>query len=510
MSAATHWRLGVVLLVLAAATPASALQRIELKKDEPGAAGVETTGEYRLIGNALTDFAVDSAGQTIGQPFLLEQRLRARLDLQIRNVRLSTEWDLLSGATDGDLWDVPGTLDERGRHYFRSGSFDGVLPRRLAFTIDRPAWNLEAGLLSSHWGLGLVANDGNHDMLFGRPEFGDRVVRVRFTGRPALEGTGDAARRPLFLTGAVDWVIADDLARWDRGQLAIQGIVSALYVVPEKRRVGLYVVYRNQREIEAARTTQALVIDGYGERTLRVGPRGMTLDAAMEGAAIFGESDRALSYGGRSGLVVRSGGLAGHLILRSPQKKWAGHLRVGIASGDGNPDDRFSRDFTFDRDFDVGMVLFDEVMGAAEAMSWTQLTDPQRAGKAPDGVDAIVTEGAFRRASFLQLAAEWNPVPFLGFKGGILSASSIVDHQQPFYTYRAGGEPRNHLDRSPIGRSLGVELDWGVRFGGKPPSPGDRAPDLALLVQGGHLFPGGALDGLSSVHLLQFGGRVRW
>lgn len=489
---------------------ASALQRIELKKDEPGTVGLETTGEYRLIGNALSDFAVDADGTRMGQPILLEQRLRARLDLQLRFVRLSTEWDILSGVTDGDHWDVPGTEDERGRHYDRAGTPDGIVPRRLALTVDQPAWNLEAGLVTSHWGLGLVANDGNRDMLFGRNEFGDRALRLRFTGKPALSGEGESAKRPLFISGAFDVVVADDTARLARAQLAMQGIASVLYVEPEKRRMGLYAVYRHQREWETGRTTQAFVLDGYGERTLSVGPRGVTVVAAAEGAAIFGQTNRSLSYDSRDGLVLRSGGFAGNLTLRSPAKTLQGHLRVGLASGDPNPDDRFANDFTFDRDFDVGMVMFDEVLGATEAMAFSQLTDPGRSGKAPDGVDAIVTEGAFRRAAFMQMALQWTPLPFLDLKAGVLTANSTVAHQQPFHTYRAGGDPRNHLNRAPIGRSLGVELDWAVRFGGKPPTKGDNAPDLALIVQGGHLFPGGALDGLETVHLLQFGGRVRW
>ena len=60
-----------LLVALAATllpTSASAVQRLELKKDEPGAAGIEVSGEYRVQGSFLTDFAVDAEGTQIRPP----------------------------------------------------------------------------------------------------------------------------------------------------------------------------------------------------------------------------------------------------------------------------------------------------------------------------------------------------------------------------------------------------------------------------------------------------------
>ena len=37
---------------------------------------------------------------------------------------------------------------------------------------------VQSGITTSHWGLGLIANDGNHDQLFARTDYGDRVFRT--------------------------------------------------------------------------------------------------------------------------------------------------------------------------------------------------------------------------------------------------------------------------------------------------------------------------------------------
>jgi hypothetical protein len=502
------------ILLAAAATalalPASATQRIELKKDEPGAVGVETSGEYRIEPWIRSDFPVDAEGHTLGQPILVEQRLRLRLDLQIRGFRASTEWDLFSGPTDGDPWDVPGIADERGRWGYRAGTPAGTVPRRIAVGYERPGFSVEAGLMTSHWGLGLVANDGAHDVTFGHTEFGDRVVRLRVTGRPALEGAGATAKRPLFFTGAFDWVIADDIARWQDRQLALQGIASVAWVVPERSRGGLYFVYRHQRELEADRQTDALVLDLFAERTRPLGTTGWTVTSAFEGALISGSTNRSLTYNARDWLKVTSGGFAGILSIAAPEKKVQVHLRTGLASGDSNPDDDTSSDFTFDRDYDVGIVLFDDVMGASEAATHALLTDPERAGRPPDGVDAIVTEGAFRRAAYVQPVLQVTPLPWLEVKGGVLLATATAPVTQAFYTYRAGGESRNFLNEKPANRDLGVEFDWAVRLGGALPVKTGTGPEITFLAQGGHLIPGAALAGMPHVHQLMFSGRVRW
>ncbi len=254
----------VLVLVAGLLLPASAsaVQRLELKKDEPGAVGIELSGEYRIQGSFLTDFAVDAEGTNIGQAAVLDQRIRFRFDLQVRPVRFSTEWDLMTGQLVGDLWDIPGTIDARHRHEHAAISPRGFLPRRAAVTVTpNESILIEAGLVSSNWGLGMLSNNGASDPFFGRNDFGDRVVRFRFTGRPS---------KPLFITGAFDWVVADDIGAFGDGQLAFQALGSVVYrdVI---RQAGFYGVYRHQEEADG-RSTDVAVFDVHVRaRTGRLG-----------------------------------------------------------------------------------------------------------------------------------------------------------------------------------------------------------------------------------------------
>ena len=95
-----------------------------------------------------------------------------------------------------------------------------------------------------------------------------------------------------------------------------------------------------------------------------------TVRVAGEVAGIFGETDRAQSYNSRDGLQVRSLGFTGLASVSYDPLHTNVIFRGGYASGDGNPDDGGSHDFSFDRDFDVGMVLFDEVQGAIDAAAY--------------------------------------------------------------------------------------------------------------------------------------------
>lgn len=502
-----------LLVALAASllpTSASAVQRLELKKDEPGAAGIEVSGEYRVQGSFLTDFAVDAEGTQIGQSAVLDHRLRFRFDLQVRIVRFSTEWDISSGQLVGDLWDIPGTVDARNRHAYGALTPAGFIPRRAAVTVTpNDSVVIEAGLVTSHWGLGMLANNGATDPFFGRNDFGDRVVRFRFTGRPAA---------PLFVTGAFDWVIGDDIGEFGQQQLAFQGLGSVVYR-DLIRQAGLYAVYRHQEESDG-RATDVVVFDLFVDRwgdlfkdVERTQETGWSLRLAAEGALIVGRTNRSLSYNEREALTVISGGLTGVATLYAPEKRVGFHVRGGLGSSDGDSDDGFSTDFAFDRDFDVGFVLFDHVQGGVEAATHALVTDPENTGYAPDGAEVLATEGSFRRGVFLQPIVTVAPAPWLEFRLGVAAAATTAPVRHPFYAFRAGGSDRNHHNVTPSSRYLGTEIDWAVRLGGELPVPTEEKPRVEALIQGGHAILGGALrsgEEEEVVHHLLLTGRFRW
>jgi hypothetical protein len=299
----------------------------------------------------------------------------------------------------------------------------------------------------------------------------------------------------------------------------LQWVGAVLWNEPGVRAAGLYGVFRAQVELDDGRWTDVGVIDAYLDRTLPLLPGGATLRLAAEGALIWGATNRSTSYNERGALRVTSGGLTGVLTLAAPSSVAALHLRGGWASADPSPDDGWSNDFSFDRDFDVGMVLFDQVGGGVEAAAHALITDPERSGQPPDGIAAIATEGAFRRALFVQPIGEFRPLPWLTAKAGVLLAMASGPVQHPFYGHRAGGVPRNQYNGEPDGPGLGVEFDWSLAAGTPILPKREGSPRLEAMLQGGHLRMGEAMrapEGCGeacapeSAHQVIVGARFRW
>jgi hypothetical protein len=457
------------------------------------------TGELRLLSSMPPTLVVDTDGTEPGQDFVLDSRLRLGFALHPQGWNIRTEWDFLNGQLAGDTWDIAGSEDDRNREELGALSLDGIQARRLSVDGRVGPMLVEAGLMTSHWGLGMVANDGAHDPVFGRSDFGDRVIRVRATTKPWEQ-------QPFFVVVAGDRVVEDELAEWGPvtgGQAAWQGILSLMWAEKSGAKAGLYGVYRHQLEEDGMRLTQAWVLDFYGTKPMVLGP--WTLEPSIEAAGILGRTNRALSYNARDQLSVQSAGVAGQLKI-SRGVSWD-LFRAGWASGDGNPDDGALHDFTFDRDFDVGMVLFDEVLGAVDAAAYAQVANLGNAGGAPPGSEGLVAEGAFRHAAFIQPVTGGQLWPWLKFSAGTLVAWNTAPIYQPFITTRNGGVPTNFLGEETQGYYLGTEVDWSVTFGDVPIWRGPTIP--ALVVQGGHAFLGDDLGG-GVYSLLTATGRMRW
>ncbi|MDP2315637.1 MAG: hypothetical protein Q8P41_22245 [Pseudomonadota bacterium] len=464
---------------------------------------LSTWGEVRLLGSLPPEAVLDTEGTTLGQGPVLDGRARLGLAYTAETWSVRTEWDLIEGQLAGDAWDIRGAEDARDRGAVGIMSADAFVPRRLSVDGRAGPVGIEAGLVTSHWGLGMLANDGAHDPVFGRSDFGDRVIRVRLGTRPVADV-------PLTVAIAGDRVVADEQATWSPfvgGQAAWQAIATVLWGEPDKARAGLYGVYRNQTEADGLRVTQVGVVDLYGDAPIVL--PGWKLRVAGEAAGIFGSTTRGQSYNARDGLVVQSLGAVGLVEARPDALPASGMLRGGFASGDGNPDDGYSRDFTFDRDLDAGMVLFDELQGSIDAAAYAQLTDPTHSGGAPDGAELLVAEGSVRHATFIQPVVTVTPRPWLGLKAGALFAWNTSPITQPFATYRNGGVPVNHLGEPTSGYWLGTELDWAVTLGDVDATVLGLKSRPALLVQGGHLLASAEMGG-GVVTLVTATGRLRW
>lgn len=449
------------------------------------AVAAETSVVVRTVASELTDFAIDAHGTNLSHSRWVDSRIRVGSEFELFGNQAVVEFDIMSGQIAGDEW-IHGENDARRRSALSRGG--SVLPRKLAIGGTSGIGSWQAGLVTSHWGLGMVANDGAHDRWFGHSEFGDRVARVRLTTTPI--GEGRAAELPLYLTVAVDQILSDDMADiLLDSSYATQLLGSALWKNSEME-AGFYGVLRHQRELETDRVTDAGMVDMFFNLPVAT-LGGTSVRVSGEGAVIGGQTDRATTYSSRDTVNVLSGGAVGRLEIAAPENRFIIRLQGGWASGDSNPDDDTSSDFSFDRDFEVGAVLFDQFMAGVEVGTFGLLSDPQYSGSPPDGVETITTEGAFRRARFEQIAIRAKPFDSnrnLELRVGLTRATATAPISQPFYTYRGGGTPRTHHNEISTGDSLGSELDWAIAYDVEAGDRGLLSAGVALEVQGGHLF----------------------
>jgi len=440
---------------------------------DPEKIEVKPSVDLWLAGAQTSAFTANAAGVKGGQGAHVDGRHLVGFSVQNEAIGLNAGVGLTQNQLWGDPWSIAESIDERQRS---DASSHLVQLRRLSVKAQLPVAQIETGLVTSHWGLGMLANDGAHDPYFGLPEFGDRVIRARITTKPTKNG-------PWFLSGAVDRVLQDDQTIDPRRQWTQQGILSLLWR-DDDDSWGVYGVSRRQDELDVGRMTRVGVLDAFVDMTAPVSENSH-IRLAAEAAGVSGKTNRSTSYGSPERLLIRSGGATGLTMFHSGGLGFGSAF--GYASGDGDPTDNQMNDFTFDRNFDVGMILFDEVTGGIEAATYLDLTNPEYAGSPPSGVEASVTEGSFRRASYLQPRIQLEPLSWIEIRGGMVFAWSTAPFNQPFYTVRNGGVPVNQLKQETDGYSLGTEIDWSVRITPFGESLREKIGHaVSVSMQGGH------------------------
>jgi hypothetical protein len=464
-----------------------------------GAASVRFDGSYRLRFNGDTNLGLDETGFASGQKQWFEHRLRLTPKvLEIGDdggIEVQASFDLLSGEFAGDVApDFRGLgLDRSVRNGFKPEGFDF---RHLFVHLRLPFGTFQLGQMPNHWGMGMVANSGEGEEVsdFGDPRFGDIVDRILFSTRP-LVGTLDPRSdfaRDFSVALAGDLVYRDRYAELvvkngsgvEFGDVAVQLVGMATYDPGEFTRAGLYVVRRIQNYALSAGDLHTWTFDGYGRRAFPLGA-GFVLSLEGEAAQIYGGTSHApnLAQGGTSrvsqqGAALRAG------LARGPVEF---ELEGGYASGDGNPFDDRQNGFSMNRDYKVGLVLFDQVRMFQSQNAARRLSDPALSGTPVKGLDLIPTEGAVSNAFYLKPTLRYRP---RALGGGFRLVGSVLLARAPepvidAYQAMVSSAPLNAFGH-PAGRDYGIEIDGAIGWR-------KRLVDTVSFesgVQVGYLFPG--------------------
>lgn len=502
--------------------------RPEVSPPEPDLLRLQLHGEYQVRYQHVRPFPLDVTPSTVnakpgaiedstGQRDFLAHWLRLTPRFQFRRrLQIVGQIDVVTGLLLGrrahETW-----ADETPRDTYDGAS--NVQPRWLFLELETDSGVFRGGQQPSHWGMGLLANDGDHPTLFGDYRYGNIVERLLFAGKPG------GARSPWTVMLAGDVVFRDQFARLTRDERALQGVLAVTYG-EGPNTIGLYGVYRDQTGRAAGRApssddrTQVGFFDvtarfaapvpgdadafvfGQAEGVVNAGRNVVT-----PGGGRGSERTRIASYGGAASLGVahRARGSAGPLSgSRDPVAfgDVVAQVELGYASGDADPYDGTDRRFVFHPNHRVGLLLFDEVMRFQTARAAVAAQDPLYAGARPvPGVSRLPSDGGIFGAQYIYPTFVLRPRHWLDLKAGALLAQATADVVDPYRT-AVQGSYVNYRGGDARRRDLGVEIDLGTEARiplddarSRPRVHGREAPRMMLTVgaQGGVLFAGGAL-----------------
>lgn len=467
-------------------------------------------GEYQLRFRTLSDIRLTAPEDRpelgrLGQRSYLYQWMRLSPRLQWKDsVAIVGQIDVPRGLVVGGTT----ALVDRARDALREERWYEVHPRYLYIEWTSAAGVLRVGQQGSHWGVGILANDGDHRSLFGDYQRGALAERVFFATQPFGRGS------PLTVAAAGDLIFEDNTADLiDEGDRALQAVLAVMWRT-KRAELGVYGVFRGQSREQTSTGAQT----PFTEET-RVGVLDVTakVNDRVPGARayVYGEMEAAAIVGSTTYLrgaydagadpkapapleaeAIRSFGAAvtaGVVRVKGRGRSQFGSLVVevswGYASGDADPYDGVSSRFVFDPNHNVGLVLFDQVLAWKTARAATLAGSPGLVRRPAPGLQFLPTNGGVAGATYLNPKVVVRPMAWLDFKGGAVIAQTTADFVDPYhagvlgsYANYDGGDERSH--------DLGLELDLGV----------DARLDVSDLMtvelgaEGGVLFPGRAFD----------------
>jgi hypothetical protein len=432
-----------------------------------------------------------------GEPIRgLYERLRGRINLGFAEGagQVFVEADVLTGQLWGDEAAAQPARSNTGtlprNEVGEVGDLLGLVDPRAAYVgYTTPVGLVRLGMQRNAWGLGLLANGGVSDpsQLFNQPYGGDRVLRALYATTPLAAVEGFEAGDKLFLALGADVVWRDENASLLGGDWAYQGILSGFYK-DDATQVGFFGVLRDQTD-EGGATLDVVALDAAFEHNF--GGDVWVGSISGEVAWIGGRTTRALPQTEGAQETKLSGiGAAGELMLLHRTSGVGGRLLAGFASGDANPDDDTQYRFRFDPNYRVGLILFDTYLPSITRANYRGVTNLDRQGQAPRGVEALISEGGVENAYYVQ------PQLTFGSPDGLLTGIALLYAvaDQPvvdlYKTFASGGLGVGPFGRAEAASELGAEVDVAVQY------QMELGQELALQIKAeyGIFFPGEAFE----------------
>jgi hypothetical protein len=310
-----------------------------------GAAEVVWDGHYRARGQYFNSLSLSSTNTNAeGAAALIDHRLRLQPGwLMSDRVGLFAQLDLLPYTLWGDeaiqfsdpaLGDDPlvltgavrpPTTDEGG------STLQNIQVTRVFAEVHTGVGQLRFGRMPLEWGSGMLLNAGNAN----NQEFGDTADRIQFTGRAGQ----------VYLQGGLESNAEQFVNEGDD----VYSLTGSLLYSTEQAGVGVYNIFRRYNYDGDKFGMYTLDFWGAAE----AGP----LNIETEFVAQIGRGD--LGDGVNDASINAFGAMidASYALDRIRVG-----LGAGLATGDKDTTDDNFKTFTFDRDFNQTLFLFEEPM----------------------------------------------------------------------------------------------------------------------------------------------------
>jgi len=491
--------------------------------------------EYRVQGVYLDP--IELSGNTVEDMWYLEQRLRVDTGVQVKKVvKIMTQLDILGGVLFGDNGDFgqdpePGSglaltskwpnnstwgigLLEDGDPLDPDGYgpvLRGVEPirvNRVWAEVMLPVGVLRVGRQPAATSPGMTGHDGSRSNRWGVSRFSPTADRIFFATkiseiwRIASEGADYVPDRSLdkgvFLAAAYDHVVNDDI------QIGSDDLHQAMVALQWKAKDPTW---------GNGKVSSFLLQAGFGGRwgdefNTQVFSVPVTLEFTAgpvhflgEFAALFGHS-REISEGFaalrqpdesmRNIYDQKIRGYGARAILDMTFGPVTTTLEFDYASGDADPRDETTlRTFSFARDTNVGLLLFEHVLAFETARSAAVgIRNLRNLGTDSFPLTELATDGRFHNAIVLFPQVLYKPHDTVGIRFGTMIAWAAAPAVDPVMTLLA--EDGKEIDDDAVNwhggtpaRFYGTELDLQVEWAWKN--------YFLWTVEGAVLFPGDAL-----------------
>ena len=316
------------------------------------AAEVVWDGHYRSSGyyfNSLSLVSEDDSAYSEGAASWMDHRLRLQPGFLLSNrVAIYTQVDLLPYVRYGEepvsvIDPVSGEAlpyvysDAVGAPTTSDGAVTGqnIQVTRAWGEVQTKYGQLRFGRMPVEWGAGMVWNAGNGI----DADYGDTADRLQFTGKAG----------PVYVMGGLENRYEGLVAEPDD----YRALVGAVYYKGEKVGAGTYQTYR-RRSITDDAGVESKYTTWIGDiwAGAKLGPAQLDLElAGVVGGGDLDEGINDLKVSAFGGVLTGA---------YRPGKLRAGGT-LGFATGDAL-DDGAAHTFSFDPDFDVGIMLFEEPM----------------------------------------------------------------------------------------------------------------------------------------------------